>query len=74
MSDIINFSKNEETHYRNLDLIFQTLYTANMKCQLDKCDFFNSNVDFLGFVITFKGIETNSVKVKAIANYHVPRL
>lgn len=40
IDDIIIFSKNEEEHLCNLELVFRTLVEANMKIQLDKCDFF----------------------------------
>jgi len=73
IDDIIVFSKDELTHCENLNQIFQTLNSANIKCQLDKCDFFKTKVEFLGFVISDKGIETNPNKVKAIANYPCPK-
>lgn len=53
--------------------IFETLSAANIKCQLDKCEFFKNKVEFLGFVIWDKGIETNPTKVDAIANYPRPK-
>lgn len=73
IDDIIVFSQDEETHCKNLDLIFDTLNAANIKCQLDKCEFFKNKVEFLGFVISDKGIETNPAKVEAIANYPQPK-
>lgn len=36
IDDLIFFSQDEESHYNNLDKIFETLVTANIKCQLDK--------------------------------------
>lgn len=74
IDDIIVFSKDELTHCKNLDQIFKTLNSANIKCQLDKCDFFKTKVEFLGFVISDKGIETNPNKVKAIAPHAPKRL
>jgi len=35
--------------------------------------FFNNKVEFLGFVISDMGIETNPPKVEAIANYPCPK-
>lgn len=64
IDDIIIFSKDEESHCKNLKTIFETLSAANVKCQLDKCEFFKNKVEFLGFVISDKGIETNPTKVE----------
>lgn len=73
MDDIIIFSKDEEEHYRNLDVIFRTLRLSNMKVQLDKSEFLKSEVEFLGFIISDKGIKTNPRKVEAILNFPTPR-
>jgi len=73
IDDIIIFSKDDDSHLKNLDTIFRTLQDANMKCQLDKCEFLKNKVEFLGFVVSDKGIETNSDKVAAIAQYPLPK-
>lgn len=73
IDDIIVFSPDAETHSKNLEKIFETLNNANIKCQLDKCEFYKNKVEFLGFVISDKGIETNPKKVEAIANYPCPK-
>lgn len=73
IDDIIIFSKDDETHYQNLDTIFRTLQQANMKCQLDKCEFMKRKVEFLGFVVSDKGIETSPTKVQAISDFPIPR-
>lgn len=73
IDDIIIFSKDNETHAKNLDIIFKTLQEANIKCQLDKCEFFKNKVEFLGFVISDKGVETNPKKIEAIAKYPLPK-
>lgn len=73
MDDIIIFSKNEEDHYKNIDAIFRTLRLSNMKVQLDKCEFLKKEVEFLGFIISDKGIKTNPKKVEAILNFPTPK-
>ena len=44
--DVIIFGKNEEEHFKNIELVFQTL--ADMKIQLDKCTFAKKEIEFLG--------------------------
>lgn len=73
MDDIIIFAENEKKHYENLDTIFKTLERAKMKVQLDKCEFLREEVEFLGFIISNKGIKTNPKKVEAILNFPRPK-
>lgn len=47
IDDIIIFGKDEIAHAKNLETIFRTLNDANMKIQLDKCEFFKNEVEFL---------------------------
>lgn len=56
IDDIIVFSQDEKSHLEILNTIFDTLNRANIKCQLDKCELLKSKVEFLGFVISDKGI------------------
>lgn len=44
-----------------------------MKCHLVKCEFPKNKVEFLGIVVSDKGIETNPDKVAAIAQYPIPK-
>lgn len=73
MDDIIIFAKTEKEHYENIDTIFETLERANIKVQLDKCEFLREEVEFLGFIISNKGIKTNPKKVEAILNFPIPK-
>lgn len=72
IDDIIIFSKDTESHLKHLEEIFSTLEDANMKVQLDKCDFFKEEVEFLGFVVSGGGVKMNPKKVEAITNFPYP--
>lgn len=73
IDDIIVFSKDPETHFENLRKIFLTLQNANMKVQLDKCEFLKTEVEFLGFIVSSQGIKTNPKKVETIMNFPHPK-
>lgn len=73
IDDIIIFGKNEEEHFQNLEMVFQTLESANMKVQLDKTEFLQDQVEFLGFVVSKDGIKTNPKKVKALVDFPIPK-
>ena len=59
-----NLQPNGKEHYEHLEKIFKTLVEANMKVQLEKCNFFQNEIEFLGYMITSKGIKTNPSKVE----------
>lgn len=73
IDDIIIFSKDEDTHLRDVQLIFETLERANMKVQMEKCEFLKKEVEFLGFVISDDGIKTNPKRVEAILKIPPPK-
>lgn len=72
LDDIIIFSKSLNEHYQHIRKVFQKLRTYNLKIQLDKCEFFKKEVEFLGHVITPSGILPNPQKIRAIENYPIP--
>jgi len=55
IDDIIVFSKTENEHAHHLEQVFTTLQNANMKVQMDKCEFFKKEVNFLGFTTLLRG-------------------
>lgn len=73
IDDIIIFGKDEQEHFKNLEVIFKTLEEANMKIQLDKCEFLQDNVEFLGFIVSSDGIKTNPKKVQTISDFPAPK-
>jgi len=44
-----------------------------MKVQMDKCEFFKKEVNFLGFTISDQGVKTNTQKVQAISKFPIPQ-
>jgi len=72
IDDIVIFAKTKEEHFQNLEIVFRTLLDANLKVQVDKCEFLKEELEFLGFIVSKDGLKTNPKKVKAIAHYPVP--
>lgn len=73
VDDIIIFSKDEKSHIEHVNQIFETLKQAHMKIQLDKCEFFKREVEFLGFIVSMEGIKTNPRKVETILKFNHPK-
>jgi len=44
-----------------------------MRIQLDKCEFFKKEVEFLGFLVADTGIKKNPEKVRAIVEFTKPK-
>ncbi|XP_058816748.1 uncharacterized protein LOC131680031 [Topomyia yanbarensis] len=66
IDDVIVFGKTLNEHLKNLKIILETRNNANLKIQLDKCEFLHSEIEFLGFVIGAEGIKPNTKKIEVI--------
>ncbi|XP_044756893.1 uncharacterized protein K02A2.6-like [Coccinella septempunctata] len=66
LDDILIAGKNKEEHLQRLRLVLETLRNSGFKISVDKCEFFQSRVNYLGYVIDKEGLHTNASKVLAI--------
>ena len=72
IDDILVHSKTHEEHRRTLRLLFERLTKHNLKIRLEKCHFGKSEVEYLGFRLTPKGIVPGTDKVKAVRDTPPP--
>ena len=73
LDDIIIFSDTKEEHLKRLEAVFQKLITAGLKLKPSKCHFFREEIEYLGHVVSGKGISTNPKKVEAVAKWPTPQ-
>ena len=73
LDDIIIFSKNEEDHLRHLEEVFHRLRQAGLKMKRLKCDFFKSEIHYLGHLISAYGISPLPEKLDTIKNMPIPK-
>ena len=66
-------SLREADHLDDLRETFDTLRSYNMKLNPNKCAFRVTVGKFLGFMVSQKGIEVNSKKIRAIMELESPR-
>ena len=66
-------SLREDGHLGNLQETFDTLRTYNMKLNLSKCAFGVTAGNFLGFMVSQRGIEVNPEKVRVIMELSPPK-
>ena len=62
LDDIIVFSKTPEEHIERLKGVFEKLAAAGLKLKPSKCEFFRSQVTYLGHIVSKNSIETDPKK------------
>ena len=73
VDDMLVKSKEELAHLDNLKETFATLKTHQMRLNPSKCVFGVASGKFLRFMVSQRGIEANSEKVRAIIDMTSPR-
>ena len=72
LDDII-FSDTKEEHLKRLEAVFQKLAAAGLKLKPSKCFLFREEIEYLGHVVSGKGISTNPKKVGAVTKWPTPK-
>ena len=72
LDDIIIFSQDKSQHLEHLEIIFSCLQEAGLKMKHSKCDFFKSEIHYLGHLISPEGISPLPNKLDSIKHMPVP--
>ena len=72
LDDTIIFSQDELQHLEHLEIVFSCLWEAGLKMKCSKCDFFKSEIHYLGHLISPEGISPLPNKLDSIR--HMPVL
>jgi hypothetical protein len=72
VDDIVVKTKRGSTLVEDLTLVFDRLRATRTKLNPDKCVFGVSTGKLLGFLVSYRGIEANSEKIKAIEAMRPP--
>ena len=73
IDDIVVKSKVVSEHVRDLTNIFEILREHKLRLNTSKCSFGVGSGNFLGYMVTHRGIEMNPSQIKAINNLQPPR-
>ena len=68
LDDVLIFSKSWEEHLQHSNTVFNRFKTAGLKIKLSKCQFFKSQLHYLGHKILSDGLELLPKKLGAIKN------
>ncbi|KAJ0752693.1 putative nucleotidyltransferase, Ribonuclease H [Helianthus annuus] len=72
IDDILVYSKSREEHEAHLHVVLGTLRHEKLYAKFSKCDFWLSQLSFLGHVISAEGIMVDPTKVEAITKWPRP--
>jgi hypothetical protein len=73
IDDIIVYSQNEQEHEEHLRKVLQRLRDCQLYANLSKCEFWISEVLFLGHIINREGLTVDPKKVTAILDWKAPK-
>jgi len=75
LDDILVFSKTKEEHDQHLQQICQRLRDAELYAKPSKCQFYQQEIEFLGFIISTQGIRMDPERIRTIKEWesHPPR-
>jgi hypothetical protein len=71
--DILVFFKSKKEHEEHLRIVLQRLRDHQLYAKFSKCEFWLSEVQFLGLVISLEGISVDLGKVREVLDWKPPR-
>ena len=66
VDDILIYFKSKEEHEDHLRVVLQALRDHQLYAKFNKCEFFFTEVRFLGHVVSASGVSVDQEKVKAV--------
>lgn len=73
LDDIAVFSKNVAEHILHVRQVLQWLRSAGLQAKLLKCSFSTTKIEFLGYMVSTKGIDIDRSRVATITEWPVPK-
>jgi hypothetical protein len=73
LDDVLIYSKSKHEHEQHLRTVLQVLRDKQLYAKLSKCEFFQTEIGFLGHVINQDGIKMEPSKVDAVLKWPQPK-
>ncbi len=74
IDDILIYSPNLATHLHHVTQVLQRLRRYSLFLKLEKCEFHQSTIHFLGYIITPEGMQMDQRKVEAVRDWSQPSM
>ena len=72
LDDVLIYSPNMKTHLKHLRQVFQRMREADLRLKMEKCNFLKAHLQYLGHIISGKGIEPVPEKLESIKKMPAP--
>ncbi len=72
LDDIVVYSSSVEQHLERLEVVLSRLEHENLKVKMEKCAFFQTEVRYLGHIISAQGVATDPGKIEVVAQWRRP--
>ena len=73
LDDILVFSCPGQDHDNMVKQVFKRLHKARLFANAKKCEFDKTSVEYLGFIISSKGVQINPKKFNTISEWPMPK-
>lgn len=73
LDDILIFGRDVDEHLSRLRSVLQRIREAGLKLSPSKCFFLQRKVQYLGHIISSKGIQTDPQKIEKVKNWPTPK-
>src|SRR6266498_5201199 len=73
LDDIIIYSNNLDEHKRHIKVMLEKIRKANLKLKLSKCQWFQTELKFVGHLVRRNGIRPDPRNVEKIKDAEVPK-
>ena len=73
IDDILVYSKDRESHDTHLRVVLEILRKEQLYAKLSKCEFWLTEVSFLGHIVSKEGIRVYPKKIEVVVEWKPPR-
>lgn len=73
LDDLLIASKDEESHKQDIKNVLKRLDEFGLVIKIEKCQFGKKEIEFLGFLVTAKGLSPTHRKIQALKEFPLPK-